>query len=266
MKAERKGSTIPEQRPRRAKEEASTLVVGRFDRYLEAAQRIPKRDVRRFRGHWRLIGYNLSRGLKAVLAQEERIRRELPSVNLEELREISEIWMAMRAQALDAQNRKSANKNVAPLLAEARKWRMIFLSTAKSFVVMGIWPEHIVESIRKGRGAIDIAMDCLALAEYFEKREEEIRGKTPITRKEIQRAHAVGEKLIRIIRPTRAEPRKDEPWRKAAEMRDRLWTLLCQRHEVLWRVGAYLFGHAVTEHVPYLHTRHIKRKKPAAET
>jgi hypothetical protein len=47
----------------------------------------------------------------------------------------------------------------------------------------------------------------------------------------------------------------------AAETRDRLWTLLKQRHEALWRVGAYLFGRAVDERIPALPAGKRKRDK-----
>lgn len=40
--------------------------------------------------------------------------------------------------------------------------------------------------------------------------------------------------------------------REAAELRDRFWTLLRQRHEVLWRCGAWLHGSQVDAHVPPL--------------
>ena len=48
----------------------------------------------------------------------------------------------------------------------------------------------------------------------------------------------------------------------ATEARDRLWTLLCQRHERLWAVGAYVFGYAVAEMVPGL-VSPLSRKKSA---
>jgi len=264
MKAERKVTPPLQRRPPRDATEAVPPHLERFERHLEAARRIPKRDVRRFRGDRKLVIYNLARGLKAVLAHEARIRAELPAVDLDELRALRDIYDALRIAADEAQNRKNPRNELHPLLAEARKLRKAMLATAKSFVVLGIWPEGIVTNIRKGKGAFDTAMDCLALADYFEAHEKEILGKSPITRHVLDRAHTVGERLVKIIKPRHARPQKNEPWRAAAERRDRLWTLLYQRHETLWRVGAYLFGHEVTTHVPPLQTRRIKRKKPEA--
>lgn len=264
MKAERKASPTPKRHPSRNETEDVPLRTKRLERHLEAAERIPKRDVRRFRGDRKLVVYNLARGLKAVLAHEERIRAELPAVNLDELRALRDIYDALRIAADEAQIRTSAENELQPLLAEARRLRKAMLATAKSFVALGIWPEGIVTNVRKGKGPFDIAMDCLALADYFETHEKAIRGKSPVTRQDVARARSVGGRLIKIIKPQRAHPQKNEPWRAAAEKRDRLWTLLYERHERLWKVGAYLFGHEVTKHVPYLQARRIKRRKAEA--
>ena len=42
---------------------------------------------------------------------------------------------------------------------------------------------------------------------------------------------------------------------KAVEIRDRFWTLLHQRYDLLWRCGAWLYGRAVDERVPPLPVR-----------
>ena len=47
----------------------------------------------------------------------------------------------------------------------------------------------------------------------------------------------------------------------AGDTRDRLWTLLGQRYDALWRVGAYLFGHDVDERIPKLQGKRRKGKK-----
>jgi hypothetical protein len=47
----------------------------------------------------------------------------------------------------------------------------------------------------------------------------------------------------------------------AIGVRDRLWTLLGQRYDALWRVGAYLFGQGVDDRVPPLGKKRKKGKK-----
>jgi hypothetical protein len=52
---------------------------------------------------------------------------------------------------------------------------------------------------------------------------------------------------------------------RVIEMRDRFWTLLSQRYDVLWRCGAWLYGRAVDERVPPLPIRQaVVRKFRAA--
>ncbi|HLL83236.1 MAG TPA: hypothetical protein VK420_11315, partial [Longimicrobium sp.] len=52
---------------------------------------------------------------------------------------------------------------------------------------------------------------------------------------------------------------------KALDARDRLWTLLKQRHDVLWRCGAWLYGRAVDDRVPPLpeNKAGVRKSKPA---
>jgi hypothetical protein len=49
------------------------------------------------------------------------------------------------------------------------------------------------------------------------------------------------------------------------EARDRLWTLLVTRYELLWRTGAWLLGQKIDEKVPPLQSRRVKRKDESAE-
>ena len=42
-----------------------------------------------------------------------------------------------------------------------------------------------------------------------------------------------------------------------------LWTLLVARHERLWAVGAYVYGHAVDAHVPPLHAAAVEKGSKA---
>jgi hypothetical protein len=42
---------------------------------------------------------------------------------------------------------------------------------------------------------------------------------------------------------------------EATELRDRYWTLLLQRHEALWRCGAWIYGQEVDSHVAPLQPR-----------
>ena len=66
-----------------------------------------------------------------------------------------------------------------------------------------------------------------------------------------------------IARRFNGSPPEDD----AEESRDRLWTLLCLRHDRLWRLGAYLFGRKLADkRVPPLKERVKKKKVRALES
>ncbi|HSN99462.1 MAG TPA: hypothetical protein VLS89_14300, partial [Candidatus Nanopelagicales bacterium] len=67
---------------------------------------------------------------------------------------------------------------------------------------------------------------------------------------------------LTVLRPKRTRKKTPTEVIDAAEMRDRLWTLLTQRHALLWRAGAYLFGKdEVDARVPPLQSRVAAPKK-----
>lgn len=55
-----------------------------------------------------------------------------------------------------------------------------------------------------------------------------------------------------------------DPALDAVKARDRLWTLLTQRHRDLRRVGMWLWADDVDEHVPPLQSRNLPARKKAA--
>ena len=54
---------------------------------------------------------------------------------------------------------------------------------------------------------------------------------------------------------------------RAIDMRDRFWTLLNQRYDVLWRCGAWIYGRSVVDRVPPLPVRQsLVRSSPGGVT
>lgn len=67
----------------------------------------------------------------------------------------------------------------------------------------------------------------------------------------------------------RAQDGSPLPLAEATELRDRFWTLVLQRHDALWRCGAWIHGRAVDEHVPPLQAgrgweAEVERQRSAA--
>ena len=111
------------------------------------------------------------------------------------------------------------------------------------------------------------ANDCVALVAVFRKYAKDTVGKTAITAADIAEADEVGSKLQTLLKPkgTPADNRLPPALATAVETRNRFWTLVEQRHEQMWRIGAWLWGHAVDEHVPPLQSRTVTRASAEAD-
>jgi hypothetical protein len=137
-------------------------------------------------------------------------------------------------------------------LAILRPLRLLLLVTADSLAEAGLLSRAEVAAIRKGRGDIDAAKDCVALAALFRKNAAKLRGKHAVSAAQLKQADELGAALLKTLKPARARRAKTAATVEAVD-RDRLWTLVERRHEQLWRAGAYLFGRAaVDEKVPSL--------------
>jgi hypothetical protein len=116
--------------------------------------------------------------------------------------------------------------------------------------------------VRGGDAPADIAEDCVTLARTLAPHVDTARrlaGKSKKKRapsaKKLAAAAELGGELARALdagagpaRGSNGAPTLDD----AKELRDRFWTLLLQRYQDVWRVGAYLFGRAVDERLPKL--------------
>ena len=144
--------------------------------------------------------------------------------------------------------------------------RAVLMPAAVSLAASRLVSQGVVDTIRKGRGAYDTASDCVALSSLFIKNAQAIRGKTSVTAEEIRQAAEVGSALVKVLKPEAGRRSRERTGavKQAAEARDRLWTLLVQRHDNLWRAGAYLFGREVDTLVPALQSRVVARKRAKA--
>lgn len=243
------------------------------ENFIQELREIEARDIIACRSDVKLALHNIVRGVNAVLAHEATIRHKLPTENIAQFRSLIELGQAIE-YATRQVDRHAPPKDLKQLIARGREVRLILLTAAESLATVGIFPRHVVAKIRAGHGDIDAAGDCVELAALFAKNAAETRGKTPVTPELVREAAEVGSKLLTVLKPRRSRAPKEEQdeVRKARDVRDRLWTLLVQRHERLRRVGAYLFGVSKLEsHVPSLQSgkrmaakAKTKTTKPAA--
>lgn len=195
---------------------------------------------------------------------EKRIAVELPTVDRKRLRSLSDLALGV-AYAV-AQVDRGADGSTAVLLAKARELREILLVSAEALAKSGVIPARPVAKIREGRGAIDSAQDCVDLSALFSKYSKEVKAKTAVTPAQRKDAAEVGTELLKRLR-RKGTKRKDSAIVAAAvDARDRVWTLLVQRHDEARRAGMWIWGDEVDAHVPPLQSRAMPpRKKKAVE-
>lgn len=228
-----------------------------FEKFVPAAKALDAREIIACRSDVALAHRNVAHGVEAVLAHESAIRVELPKIDTLQIRTMPELSIAVVYAATQV-DRHGPSKELGELLSRARDLRNLLLVTAESLAHAKIFEAREVAKIRAGRGDIDAAKDCIELSALFVKHAPSLRGKTPVTMAQIREAAAVGTELITLLKPKKVRlPKKvQDEVAEARDTRDRLWTLLVQRHDTLRRVGAYLFGlRELDIIVPALQTR-----------
>lgn len=223
-----------------------------YNQFLPLARKLAPDRLRRFSVDASLAHHNIVKGVQAVMPKRAEVERQLPHEDLDALFELPDISRGLlhigaRVATRDDDGRLRAD------LVEARALRRLLLTTADALAQAGVFKATVVAEIRKGNGAINTANDCVALADMF-NRDPKALAKTALTGAQIARAAALGGSLQTRLKPGRAKGRKPltEEMKRKRDERDRFWTLIEQRYERLWSIGALLFGYAVGEHVPSL--------------
>jgi hypothetical protein len=238
-----------------------------YQRFLPAARALDVRDVVPFRADASLAYHNVMRGVEAVLAREADLRRELPALDVAQVRDLPKLALGVAFAASQVDRSSPSPRTTGKLLAEARPLRELLLTSAEALARAGLVPAREVEKIREGKGPIDTATDLVDLAALYRKHAARVRGKSPVDAASIQRASALGTELLAVLKPMSApRTRTVAPEvAQAVEARDRLWTLTVTRHALLRRAGGWLFGDRLDDHVPPLQSRvRVTRSKPPA--
>jgi len=231
-----------------------------YDDHLPAALALDA--VRAFRADPQIAYHNVIAGLDAIAPSIDQIKDELPKISVKKLGALAEIALAVIFAA--AQVDRGSDGSTMAQLARARDMREVLLASADALAASGVVPARAVEKIHEGRGSIDLAQDCIDLAALFTKHAKKLKGKTPVTAAQVKDAAATGTDLLKRLRPRGAK--KKDVAASAVDARDRLWTLLVNRHRDLRRVGMWLWADEVDAHVPPLQSRvAAPRKKKAGE-
>jgi len=218
-------------------------------RFLREARAFDASEIVPLRADPILAEKNVSAGVAAIFVYANHLAEHLPSVDLGELRSLPELARDIVAAARAAGGCEDEERE---LLREADELRRTLRSAALALGEAGVLTARDMAKLGSGRGAVDVGAECTALAALFRRKADDVEGKTAVEAEQLDRATEVGTALRTLMRPKGAAKKPGPDGLSPVEARDRLWTLLVMRHERLWAVGAYVFGHAVDEHVPAL--------------
>jgi hypothetical protein len=215
-----------------------------YEKLLPLAQTIDLRDVVSRRADIALACHNARKGTEEVLEQQAMIAEHLPRVKVADLTAIPQIASALAFASLRLDHLTHPDTGVRELLAQARPLRRLLLGSARVLADARVLEPKAVKKIEVGAGPIDTADDLVALASLFSTHAAKVKGKSPVTHEQVKQAAAVGAKLRSLLKPKRASKSTapTDEMAKAAEVRDRFWALLAQRYDLVWRIGAYVFG------------------------
>jgi hypothetical protein len=233
-----------------------------YDHFLPAAKLLADADVVPCRGDLPLALHNVQLGVDHVLPNEARIKKELPAIDLDTLRGLPNLAAGL-LYAADRVSRPPSKADISQKLLRLRKLREPMLLIAEGLAEWGILPAERVAAIRAGKGAIDAARDGIALEALYREFEPLLRNKHPFGESDLKEVAELGNQLVRSITPDGGRHRLEAPSEETG-VRDRLYTLLVRRHSELRKVGHYLYGDAMGEHVPPLSAR-IARPKAGPE-
>ncbi|MCK6587127.1 MAG: hypothetical protein HUU21_24270 [Polyangiaceae bacterium] len=228
--------------------------------FLADAQSILTRDIRPLRADPALAYHNVDIGLQAVAPHEPALAKLPAPFNLNAMKSLRHLALGVIYAA--AQVDRSSPGTIRKVFKRAAELRDVLLSAAVAAMKSGILPVAKVRKIIAGKGMRDMAQDCIDLAQLFRDHAADVKGKTAITKAQIDEAALIGDQLVASLKPGRAKARVPDSVKSAVDTRDRMWTLLVTRHrEQLRRAGAWLWVDDVDEYVPPLLSGSSKKAK-----
>ncbi|HYI00503.1 hypothetical protein [Hyalangium sp.] len=200
-------------------------------------------------------------GAESVLGSAAVVVAKLPNVNVEELSMLPRLAQGLAFAALQVQREFQATP-FGMMFERAQLIRRKLRKAAEALAEVNLLPDADIDEVRLNAQR-ELLEDCLALAAVLKRNEAKIAGRSPVGASEVREAELVVEKL-RVMLGQQKDPGDSATPSlvKVIEMRDRFWTLLKQRYDVLWRCGAWLFGRAVDDRVPPLPSRLALVRKP----
>lgn len=234
-------------------------------KFAPLAQKLSAKEVLPCRIDVALALHNIQQGVASIEPHAARLRKEMSGLPLADVLALPDLALALLFT--DEQVTEPAGKaQYKTDLSRLYELRLPMLLIAEGLAQLGLIPAKQVQDIRSGSGPRDAAKDGVDLGKLYHAHADALAGKHPFTAAQLQEVITLGERLSVQVKPDRARtkgsPKEPSPSR---DLRNRLYTLLAERHQDLRKAGFYLFGNAVDAYVPLLqaHRPATKSKKPA---
>ena len=237
-----------------------------YETFLLPAKAVEASAIEECRADIPFTYFIVTRSVENVLGSATVVVGKLPSVNLEELSALPRLAQGLAFAALQV-HREARAAPFGALFERATHLRRKLSAAAGALADANLLPAVDVEEARL-HVRLDVVEESLALAALFQRHLSLVEGRSPVNKTDLLEVEQVAKKLRTLLgRPAPEGEEGSVPALvKAIEMRDRLWTLLTRRHDMLWRCGAWLYGRAVDERVPPLPTRDVgNRRSPFAQ-
>jgi hypothetical protein len=225
-----------------------------YEHFLPLATAIPTDNLEVCRADLAIARHNITLGIDALRPHLAEVKAELPRLPIHDVLELPALALATMYAASKVTQPASTGE-IDERLAAVRPVREAALKQLEVFGLLGLIPPEIPAAIRKGTGPLDTARDAIAIAGVFHDHHATVDGKHPFTSAMLKKLGADGDWLVQQLKPTGA---KEAPVARseASLVRDQLWAILTERHEMLRRAGAVVFGlKALDQHVPPLGAR-----------
>jgi hypothetical protein len=233
-----------------------------LEKYRAPAMKLKPDAVQVCRADTRIAFANVKQGVESLFGPEgardreariAAVQEQLPKLNAKKAAKRLDLARALMLAAQQVALPVSTGE-INENLAIVSKHRDPILTTAEVLAAKGILPREEVAKIRAGTGKYDIASDGIALADLFAAHADTVKGKHAFTDQDFAEMREAAEWLLDHLTPTGA---KKTPSAKsdAADLRDRLWTLLVAGHSDLRVMGYVMFRDDFDTKVPKLQSQ-----------
>ena len=225
-----------------------------YDTFLADAKAIEPGFVEECCADIALAYHSVLRGVENVLGSGTVVVGRLPNINVVELSMLPRLAQGLAFAALQV-DRELEAASFGKLFERAQHLRRKLRKAADALAEARLLPDADIDEVWL-RGQHDALEDCLALVALFRRNEARIAGHSPVGASDLAEAEQLAGKLRVMLGQQGVESDSGATSLvRVIEIRDRFWTLLNQRYDVLWRCGAWLYGRAVDESVPLLPVR-----------